>query len=69
MLCVRLGRAKKVIGLEKSDCIEYARRIVEDNAYSHVITLIQSSVIINLFFLYIENSQFSKFNIHFLYLG
>lgn len=46
MLCVRVGGAKKVIGLEQSACIEYARRIIKDNNYCHKITLIQSSVII-----------------------
>lgn len=46
LLCVRVGLAKKVIALEESDCIEYARRIVKDNSYSHMITFIQSSVIL-----------------------
>lgn len=45
LLCVRDGLAKKVIALEQSACIEYARRIVKDNLYSHQITFIQSSVI------------------------
>lgn len=44
LLCARDGQAKKVIALEQSSCIEYARRIVTDNRYSTVITLIQSSV-------------------------
>lgn len=44
-MCVRSGMAKKVIALEESACIEYARRIVKDNSYGHLITLIQSSVI------------------------
>lgn len=44
MLCARDGQAKRVIALEQSSCIEYARRIVTDNRYSTVITLIQSSV-------------------------
>lgn len=51
MLCVRIGGAKKVIGLEQSACIEYARCIVKDNSYCHKITLIQSSVIL---FIYIS---------------
>jgi len=46
MLCIRSGHAKKVIALEQSACIEYARRIVKDNGYSDEITLIQSSVIV-----------------------
>ncbi|XP_027840234.2 uncharacterized protein LOC114121922 [Aphis gossypii] len=44
LLCARDGQAKRVIALEQSSCIEYARRIVTDNRYSTVITLIQSSV-------------------------
>ncbi|XP_025196022.1 probable protein arginine N-methyltransferase 1.2 [Melanaphis sacchari] len=44
LLCARDGQAKKVIALEQSSCIEYARRIITDNRYSTVITLIQSSV-------------------------
>lgn len=51
LLCVRNGFAKKVIGLEQSACIEYARRIVEDNMYSNRITLIQSSVIFSYLFI------------------
>lgn len=47
LLCARNGFAKRVIALEESACIEYARRIVEDNNYSHKITLIQSSVMKN----------------------
>lgn len=45
LMCVRSGKAEKVIALEESNCIEYARRIVKDNSYGHKITLIQSSVI------------------------
>lgn len=45
LLCVQSGLAKKVIALEQSACIEYARRIVKDNNFSHKITFIQSSVI------------------------
>lgn len=45
MLCVKSGLAKKVIALEQSSCIEYARRIIHDNSFSQQITLIQSSVI------------------------
>lgn len=45
MMCVRLGGAKRVIAVEKSACIEYARRIVKDNGCSRKITLIQTSVI------------------------
>jgi len=52
LLCVRFGFAKKVIGLEQSACIEYARRIVNDNFYSNQITLIQSSVKFYLFINY-----------------
>lgn len=44
LLCARDGQAKKVIALEQSACIEYARRIVTDNRYSNTITLIQSNV-------------------------
>lgn len=44
MLCVRNGHARKVIALEQSACIEYARRIINDNHYSDRITLIQDSV-------------------------
>jgi len=44
LLCARDGKAKKVIALEQSACIEYARRIITDNRYSTVITLVQSSV-------------------------
>ncbi|VVC44125.1 Protein arginine N-methyltransferase,S-adenosyl-L-methionine-dependent methyltransferase [Cinara cedri] len=44
MLCIRYGSAKKVIALEQSACIEYARQIVIDNSYEDQITLIQSSV-------------------------
>lgn len=44
LLCARDGQAKKVIALEQSACIEYARRIITDNRYSTVITLIQSNV-------------------------
>lgn len=46
MLCVRYGLAKRVIALEISDCISYARRIIKDNNYDDKITLIQSNVII-----------------------
>jgi len=44
LLCARDGKAKKVIALEQSACIEYARRIITDNRYSTVITLVQSNV-------------------------
>lgn len=46
LLCARNGKAKRVVALEQSTCIEYARNIVKDNMYGHKITLIQSSVII-----------------------
>lgn len=45
LLCLRTGRAKKVIALEQSACIEYARQIIIDNEYSNEVILIQSSVI------------------------
>lgn len=51
MLCVRNGKARKVIALEQSNCIEYARYIIKDNMYSHKITLIQSTVIIFVLYL------------------
>jgi len=54
LLCARDGKAKKVIALEQSACIEYARRIITDNRYSTVITLVQSNVskMLILLFLY-----------------
>lgn len=45
LLCVRNGCAKKVIALEQSACIDYARQVVIDNSYDDKITLIQSNVI------------------------
>lgn len=79
LLCVRNGNAKKVIGLEQSACIEYARCVVKDNMYDDKITLIQSSVI-KYFFIYLlllhKNSHFlynhdittTHFNL-FVYVG
>lgn len=79
LLCVRHGFAKKVIGLEQSACIEYARRIVEDNKYSNQITLIQSSVIFSYLFMfliacnithfyYINNRNVSNVFIHLFFI-
>lgn len=45
MLCIQNGHAKKVIALEQSACIDYARQVIHDNSYDKKITLIQSNVI------------------------
>lgn len=52
MLCVRNGLAKRVIALEESACIGYARRIIKDNNYNDKITLIQSSVINHFYYIF-----------------
>jgi hypothetical protein len=61
LLCARNGCAKKVIVLEESACIEYARQIVKDNNYCHKITLIQSSVMKNYNTIFIINNYIKHF--------
>ncbi|XP_050528964.1 uncharacterized protein LOC126898708 [Daktulosphaira vitifoliae] len=41
MMCVKHGRARKVIALESSSCAEYAEQIIKDNGLNHVITVLR----------------------------
>lgn len=68
LMCVRNGYARKVIALEESACIEYARLIIKDNGYSSKITLIQSSVITIFFLNFIFTYEFCLF-INYNYFG
>lgn len=43
MFAAKSGAAK-VIGIECSNIVEYAKQIVEDNNLSHIITLIKGKV-------------------------
>lgn len=43
MFAAKAG-AKKVIGIECSNIVEYARRIVADNDLSHIITIVKGKV-------------------------
>ncbi|XP_050434019.1 uncharacterized protein LOC126841519 [Adelges cooleyi] len=40
MMCARHGRARKIIALETSYCAEYTKKIIEDNGFADVITVI-----------------------------